>query len=329
MAKVSIIVPIYNVQDYLRECVDSLRSQTFEDIQIILVDDGSTDGCGQIIDSFAAQDARILALHKENGGQSSARNLGLLHATGEYILYVDADDYIIAETVETLFSTAKKHDADIVQGDLLNDAERLKDSTFRKLSCEDKKAYVLPYIKEVTQKEIYDIVPFLYLVKKEYILQHQLGFAEGYFYEDQLYTLQLLSQPEASIVKIRFPFYFYRMDRPGSTTNHITQKKGLDAAYICNQMYAYIHQHIAPENKQYYDAVLLISLYQYYRVYLRIKHSDRKQVLQALDLKPMLASLGTNSYRHLSSELHTFISKRRAVEMKCDAKRFIRKLLRR
>lgn len=329
MAKVSIIVPIYNVQDYLHECVDSLRSQTFEDIQIILVDDGSTDNSGQIIDAFAAQDARIVALHKENGGQSSARNLGIQHATGEYILYVDGDDYILPETVEKLYAVAKENDADIVQGDLLNDFERLKDISFRQLSCENKKVSVLSYIKEVTEKEIYDIVPFLYLVKKTYIAQNKLSFAEGYFYEDQLYTMQLLSQLESSIVKIRFPFYYYRMDRPGSTTNHITLKKGLDAAYICRQIHCYIQQNIALEHKPYYDAVLLISLYQYYRVYLRLHKKDRKTIREALDLAGIMGGLDTEYYRHLADELQLFLQQRQYVEFKWDAKRAIRKLLRR
>lgn len=329
MTKVSIIVPIYNIRDYLPECVDSLRNQTLSDIQIILVDDGSTDGSGQIIDSFAAQDARILALHKENGGQSSARNMGFLYAAGEYILYVDGDDYVIPETVERLYTAAKEHNADIVHGDLLNDADRLKDSAFRKLSFENKKTSVLSYIKEVIEKEIYDIVPFLYLVRKTYLEQHNFRFAEGYFYEDQLYTMQLLSHPEASIVKIRFPFYYYRMDRPGSTTNHMTLKKGMDSAYICKEMYKYIRQHIQDENKTCYDAILLISLYQYYRVYLRMKRRDRKRVWEALDLVQIVGSLETINYRKLADELNHFLCNRRMAELKWDTRQLIRKLLRR
>lgn len=329
MAKVSLIVPIYNIQDYLEECVDSLRNQTLSDIQIILVDDGSTDSSGQIVDRYAAQDSRILAIHKKNGGQSSARNLGFQHATGEYILYVDGDDYIVPDTAERLYAAAKEHNADIVQGDILNDAERLEDPAFRQLCCEGHKTTVLAYLKEVVQKETYDIVPFLYFVKKEYLIAHNMQFAEGYFYEDQLYTMQLLSHPDASIVKLRFPYYYYRMDRPGSTTNHMTLKKGLDAAYICNQMYQYVQTAIPHETKPYYDAILLISLYQYYSVYLRMKPRDRKAVRDALNLSALIESLNTDFYTYLAQQLHAFLNYRRLIEWKWDTKRLIRKLLRR
>lgn len=121
--KVSIIVPVYNVENYLDECVNSLINQTMKEIQIILVDDGSTDKSGKIADRYAALDSRILALHKINGGQSSARNLGLKYASGEYVLYVDSDDYIIPETCQVLYTKAREQDADIIHGDILNEAE--------------------------------------------------------------------------------------------------------------------------------------------------------------------------------------------------------------
>lgn len=100
MVKVSIIVPVYNVEKYLDECINSLINQTMQEIQILLIDDGSSDRSGKMIDEYAATDSRILAFHKENGGQSSARNFGLHHATGEYILYVDSDDYIAINSCE-------------------------------------------------------------------------------------------------------------------------------------------------------------------------------------------------------------------------------------
>ena len=92
--KISIIVPIYNVEKYLERCVDSLVNQTYENIEIILVDDGSPDYCPQLCDEYAKKDSRIVVIHKKNGGLSDARNYGLCKASGEYILYVDSDDYI-------------------------------------------------------------------------------------------------------------------------------------------------------------------------------------------------------------------------------------------
>ena len=101
---ISIIVPVYNTEGYLTKCVDSLRAQTYADLEIILVDDGSTDGSGALCDRFAAEDRRIRVLHKENGGSSSARNLGIAKAKGQYIGFVDSDDYVDADMYEKLYA---------------------------------------------------------------------------------------------------------------------------------------------------------------------------------------------------------------------------------
>ena len=109
MPNVSIIIPIYNVEQYLRRCVDSVLQQTLENIEIILVDDGSPDNCPLICDQYKAQDNRVKVVHKKNGGLSSARNAGLKIATGEYILFLDSDDWIEPETAEELVSIAEKY----------------------------------------------------------------------------------------------------------------------------------------------------------------------------------------------------------------------------
>ena len=106
-AKVSIIVPVYNVASYLSKCLDSCINQTLYDIEIICVDDGSTDNSGELLDEYKAVDSRIQVIHKENGGLSSARNYGLDHANGDYIAFVDADDWIEENTFERLTSFPK------------------------------------------------------------------------------------------------------------------------------------------------------------------------------------------------------------------------------
>ena len=115
-SKVSIVVPIYKVEKYLRRCVDSIINQTYRNLEIILVDDGSPDKCGQIIDEYKEKDSRIISLHKKNGGLSDARNYGMKYVTGEYIFFLDSDDYIKSETIETLINLSLKYQADIVQG---------------------------------------------------------------------------------------------------------------------------------------------------------------------------------------------------------------------
>lgn len=110
---VSVIVPIYMVEPYLKRAVDSIRNQSYQNLEIILVDDGSKDQCGRICDDYAKADNRIVVIHKENGGLSDARNAGLDAAGGDFIMFVDSDDYIAPDCVETLLSCLKEHDADV------------------------------------------------------------------------------------------------------------------------------------------------------------------------------------------------------------------------
>lgn len=114
MAEVSIIVPIYNVEKYLNRCMQSLLNQTLKDIEIIMVDDGSPDNCPKICDEYAAHDSRVKVIHKRNGGLSDARNAGLNAAQGEYVAFVDADDFTSDGAYEVLYSKAKETQADIV-----------------------------------------------------------------------------------------------------------------------------------------------------------------------------------------------------------------------
>lgn len=113
-AKISVIVPIYNVEQYLHKCIDSIVNQTYHNLEIILVDDGSPDQCGKICDEYAEKDSRIIVIHKPNGGLSEARNAGLNIAKGDYILFVDSDDWLETNACESVINFAKDHNADIV-----------------------------------------------------------------------------------------------------------------------------------------------------------------------------------------------------------------------
>lgn len=111
---ISIIVPVYKVEEFLSRCVDSLLAQTYENLEIILVDDGSPDNCGSICDAYAQRDPRVKVIHKENGGLSSARNAGLEIAQGEYIAFLDSDDWIEPEAYETMLNLAQKYQVKLV-----------------------------------------------------------------------------------------------------------------------------------------------------------------------------------------------------------------------
>lgn len=115
MAEVSIIVPVYQVENYIRKCIDSILAQTFTDFELILVDDGSKDKSGQICDEYAGMDQRVRVIHQENSGVAAARNHGIAYANGGYLCFVDADDWIEDGMIEQCISQMKENDADILR----------------------------------------------------------------------------------------------------------------------------------------------------------------------------------------------------------------------
>lgn len=129
MPLISVIVPVYKVEKYLQRCVDSIRAQTYRNLEIILVDDGSPDDCGTLCDRFAVQDERIRVIHKENGGLSSARNAGIDIARGEYLGFVDSDDWIEHTMYETLLAAALRENVKLVCGGRYDFSERTGERT--------------------------------------------------------------------------------------------------------------------------------------------------------------------------------------------------------
>lgn len=111
----SIIIPIYNVERFLRDCLESVKGQTYADFEVLMVDDGSKDGSGKICDEYAAQDARFRVYHKKNGGLSDARNVGMEHAQGDFLVFLDADDFMTAEALAVSDAAIRKDDLQLVQ----------------------------------------------------------------------------------------------------------------------------------------------------------------------------------------------------------------------
>ncbi|WP_248405999.1 glycosyltransferase [Butyrivibrio fibrisolvens] len=148
---VSIVVPIYKVPEkYLRKCIESIQSQTLKDIQILLVDDGSPDNCGDICEEYASNDSRIILIHKDNGGLSSARNAGQRAATGEYLMFVDGDDWIEPDMCEKLYSIAQNTNVELVMCGMYRDYASSSD--IYKIGLEDKKIYLGDECKKLQEK---------------------------------------------------------------------------------------------------------------------------------------------------------------------------------
>ena len=223
---VSIIIPVYNVQDYLARCVDSVLTQTYTDLEIILVDDGSIDISGDICDEYALHDARVRVIHKENGGLSDARNAGLDVARGNYVAFIDADDYVHPSFVELLLKTINETGAQIAV------------STWQELKDGDKPRKVRtkrPRCTILTQEEAISSVFYQKKLNQsacsrifETQLFNNLRFPEGMLYEDLAIIYPLLCKVE-KVALINTPMYYY-MHRQGSiiTTMSLRRTHVLD-----------------------------------------------------------------------------------------------------
>lgn len=204
MPKISIIVPVYKVEKYLHKCVDSILKQTFKDFELILVDDGSPDKSGDICDEYARKDNRVRVIHKENGGVSDARNVGIDIAEGEYIGFVDGDDYIASDMYEVLYNSLIDNSADISGCGMYECiGDRIKenniDGNLHVFTNEDA-------TKEVLYGKILPAFVFLMLYKKS--LFEGKRFPLGKIYEDS-FLLPRLFLESKKIILISQPKYYY------------------------------------------------------------------------------------------------------------------------
>lgn len=190
---VSVIIPVYNVEEYLRKCVDSVLNQTYKNLEIILVDDGSTDSSGKICDEYVEKDERISAVHQKNGGLSVARNSGLSEAEGKYVYFLDSDDYITDNALETLVEIAEKDNSDIVFFDAVSFADtddfEVSQNYIRKNKYKTDNGYAV-FSAMTKNKEYHSAVPLL-LINREFLLESGISFISGILYEDMVFTYQL------------------------------------------------------------------------------------------------------------------------------------------
>ena len=215
---VSIIVPIYNLGNLLDSCVESIFNQTYTNLEILLVDDGSTDDSPQKCDAYAQGDSRVKALHKPNGGLSDARNYGLAHATGDYVLYLDGDDWMDANAVAKLREAAGKYRADIVQSNYYyayNDYLLLRKET----------EPVMEFTKESALKELLSdgmIKNFAWgsLLKRD--LAVKVSFVKGKYFEDSYWKYKIIALSQ-KYVYLSTPLFYYRQ-RSGSISAEFSLK---------------------------------------------------------------------------------------------------------
>lgn len=221
--KFSVIIPIYKVEQYLEECVQSVLAQTYDDFEVILVDDGSPDNCPAMCDNYAANDNRIKVIHKQNGGQGDARNVGLALACGDFVIFMDSDDYwddtTILKKVAALLESDNKVDVVLSQYKILRekiyspknfDAERVNGSTLDKA------------LAFLIASKLYNVGVWDKFIRRSILIENKIKFEKGLLCEDYDWSFQLY----AHVRKLKMlpeAFYVYRK-RKGSSSTSVSDK---------------------------------------------------------------------------------------------------------
>lgn len=232
--KISIIVPVYNVQKYLRDCLDSLLNQTFKEYEIILIDDGSTDISGEICDEYAKNNDKIKVIHKENGGLSSARNAGIEIAKGNFLGFVDSDDWIDKDMYKELYFNIKNTTFDIIACNFyIMDAE----GNFEPYT---KNAMNQAFNRELALKELISNNTLTFsscnkLYKRE--LFEDLRYEEGIILEDMDLSYQIFNKAN-NIFYLNKPLYFYRYNSSSILRNSFSLKR-IDEYFVRKKMYEF------------------------------------------------------------------------------------------
>lgn len=230
-ALISIIIPIYKVEAYLNECIASVVNQTYKNLEIILVDDGSPDRCPDMCDEWAKKDERIKVIHKANGGLSDARNAGLKVARGQYIGFVDSDDWISSNMYERLLEVIEEEKADICACSLITEILDQSSPLYLKSIIGTAKQ-ILPLIYQDTK---YMVCAVNKLYRKECWINFE--FPKGKLCEDAFTAYYLVDQA-GKIVQIRDPLYHYRIRENSIMTSTFSNKRmDEEEAWRCNYEY--------------------------------------------------------------------------------------------
>lgn len=226
--KFSIIIPIYNTEKYLKECVDSVLKQDFENYELILVDDGSTDNSVKICDEYAEQDKRVKVIHKPNGGLSDARNCGTRESIGEYIIFLDSDDFIHENSLSKISKTCEEKNADIIflKGfkfftDTRETQELDEDLNMDELKNKEEKLNYITSLKKFPGSACTKTF------RREFILANELFFEKGLVSEDIEWMIRALKASK-TIDYNNTPYYYYRQNRAGSIT-HTVKARNVNA----------------------------------------------------------------------------------------------------
>lgn len=234
---ISIIVPVYNVETYLAKCVDSILAQTYTNLEIFLVNDGSSDCCGKLCDEYAKEDKRIKVIHKKNGGLSDARNVAIEVTTGEFITFIDSDDYVTDDYIMTLYSLIEKYECKVSIALYNTFVEGSKPKVVNRVYREDCQTNIKA-IEEMFYQEKYDTASWAKLYHSS-LFATGIRYPKGIVYEDLATTYLLIFQSD----KVAFcnrRIYNYLLRRDSIEGSSFSSKKMDSALKVCELMESHL-----------------------------------------------------------------------------------------
>ncbi|MBO4601339.1 MAG: glycosyltransferase family 2 protein [Bacilli bacterium] len=271
---ISVVVPIYNVEEYLDKCVQSIVNQTYKNLEIILVDDGSPDNCPKMCDEWVLKDKRIRVIHKHNGGLSDARNAGIDIAKGEYISFVDSDDYLELSYIDFLYDNLVTYNADISMG---KQYVRYPKKTFNTGTGD---IYVLnshDCFDKLLYSEDFDVSAWAKLYKT--ILFNGIRYPKGRLYEDSATTYKLIDKSNIIVLNSK-PIYNYII-RNNSISNCIFSEKKMDLITSTNEMCNYITEKY-PDLKQGCDRRIMYAYLSTLTQLVKSKKTEKKYKIELM-----------------------------------------------
>lgn len=292
MPAISVIVPIYNVEEYLTGCVASVSRQTFSDFELILVDDGSPDRCPQLCDGLAKTDSRIRVVHKQNGGLSSARNAGMKLAQGEYLFFLDSDDYLHPMTFETMYRIAREENCDIVSCKFRETQEK-----YSSYCPQDEGDALCEFFdnrealeKMYSQQHDFSVVACAKLYRTE--LFREIEYPEGRLHEDEFTTYKLIFRAN-KIAFLHAKFYNYYQN-PQSITHAAYRLQRLDGLTALKEQLVFLEEKKIQRAYRELQWVYVIQLMEHF--YQIKKLQQRKDILDQIssELKSQMKSIRDN-----------------------------------
>ena len=279
---ISFVVSVFNMEKYLSACLESIIEQNVNDAEIILVDDGSTDSSAALCDQYAQKYEFIKAIHKENGGISSARNVGLMAANGEYVCFVDSDDYFKCDFAKRFLKICREEKLDIIRGWYGIYDEEVKgytDHFYPNISFSNQTVSGADFLIKSVLEHANEVVPWLGFFRRDYLLNHGLSFPEGIAYEeDQLFFLEaLICDKDCRAYQSDIEFYAYRK-RAGSATKSPKLKQIKDILFVVREETKLIDKYsLTGELRRAAYKYICASFYQLTSIYGRLPEGQAKE----------------------------------------------------